>query len=58
MNSQLRLTESGQSLGEITASFGIALYQPGESIEDLIHRTDRALYEAKQSGRNKVSKAS
>lgn len=58
MNSQLRLTESGQSLGEITASFGIALYQPGETIEELIHRTDRALYEAKHAGRNRVNTAS
>lgn len=57
LNSQLRLTESGQSLGEITASFGIACYETGETIEELIHRTDKALYEAKRLGRNRVTRA-
>lgn len=43
-----------QDAGSITASFGVALYQPGESVDHWISRADAALYEAKQEGRNKV----
>jgi GGDEF domain-containing protein len=32
-------------------SAGIAVYQPGESTDDLLQRADKALYEAKNSGR-------
>jgi len=38
----------------VTASFGIARYKYGELTGDFIHRADRALYKAKNSGRNKV----
>lgn len=40
---------------KITASFGVAsLGGNGESVEDLLHKADMALYKAKLSGRNKV----
>ena len=45
---------SGESIGSITASFGVAELQPGESPEALIERVDKLLYEAKQLGRNRV----
>ena len=35
-----------------TASIGIALSTPGETVESLIRRADRALYRAKQAGRD------
>lgn len=35
-----------------TASIGIALSAPGETVESLIRRADRALYRAKQAGRD------
>lgn len=38
----------------ITISIGAAEYQRGESFEMLLNRVDKALYEAKQTGRNKV----
>jgi diguanylate cyclase (GGDEF)-like protein/PAS domain S-box-containing protein len=38
----------------VTASVGIAGYAPGEELEELLGRADRALYEAKESGRNRV----
>jgi diguanylate cyclase len=38
----------------VTASFGVAAYQGGDSLETLVKRADEALYEAKHSGRNRV----
>jgi len=43
---------SEKGLPSITASFGISGYDVGDSIEDMIHRADVALYEAKDNGRN------
>lgn len=39
---------------QITSSFGVAIHLAGETGEDLVKRSDEALYEAKESGRNKV----
>ncbi|NMG38094.1 diguanylate cyclase [Chelativorans sp. ZYF759] len=38
----------------LTASFGVAVLQPGEDWEDLLKRADRALYRAKEEGRDRV----
>lgn len=45
---------TGEVLPTITVSIGVAQFQPGESMADLIERCDRALYRAKQSGRNRT----
>ncbi|MDD3307730.1 MAG: GGDEF domain-containing protein [Acetobacterium sp.] len=37
-----------------TCSFGVTTYKKGESIESFIDRVDKALYEAKITGRNRV----
>ena len=37
-----------------TASFGVAGYEKGESLETLFAKADKALYRAKESGRNRV----
>lgn len=39
---------------QVTSSFGLAIHATGESSEELVKRADEALYEAKESGRNKV----
>lgn len=45
---------TGESLGHITMSVGIASYHHGEKAEDLIHRADACLYAAKKAGRDCV----
>ncbi|WP_235425692.1 GGDEF domain-containing protein [Cellvibrio mixtus] len=40
--------------GTLTASFGLAQLQPGEKLEDWFNRADKAVYQAKQQGRNCV----
>jgi len=39
---------------KVTASIGFALSEPSHTMDDLIARADRALYEAKQRGKNQV----
>jgi diguanylate cyclase len=45
---------SGDRIGAITASFGVAQLKVDESADDLIRRVDAKLYEAKAAGRNRV----
>jgi diguanylate cyclase len=49
---------TGENLGQITISLGVAQFYDTETSEELIRRTDMALYEAKNQGRNKVCVAS
>ncbi|MEA2696937.1 MAG: two-component system, cell cycle response regulator [Myxococcales bacterium] len=38
----------------VTASFGVANYTAGETVEQIVDRADRAMYQAKSNGRNRV----
>lgn len=38
----------------VTASFGVAAYDPADSFDNLIKKADVNLYKAKESGRNRV----
>ncbi len=39
----------------ITASFGVGQIEPGDSVESLLRRADRALFISKESGRNRTT---
>jgi diguanylate cyclase len=51
---QIMRKNTNETLGVVTISLGAAEYSPGEQLEDFIGRADAALYDAKQTGRNKV----
>jgi diguanylate cyclase len=50
----LRKRSTGETLGRVTVSIGAAAYQRLEDLDEFIHRVDRLLYTAKQTGRNIV----
>jgi len=41
-------------IGSKTVSIGVADISPGESVDTIINRADKAMYHAKQNGRNQV----
>jgi len=43
-----------EQVGHLSCSFGVSQYQTGDTATALLHRADSAMYEAKQSGRNRV----
>jgi two-component system cell cycle response regulator len=46
--------DKGDSL-EITVSVGVAQYRQEEKISSFVQRADKAMYQSKQAGRNRVS---
>jgi len=52
----LKKKNSGQSLGQVTLSFGVTRYRQGETSEAFINRADKALYASKENGRNRVTR--
>lgn len=42
------------TIGQMTVSIGVAQYTNGDTIHSWIERTDKALYEAKEHGRNRI----
>jgi diguanylate cyclase len=56
---RVHLQDSALDDGQLlTASFGIAEMRADDSYETLFERADRALYQAKQDGRNRVARLS
>ena len=53
--SPIKTVSESVKLGSITVSIGAACYRPDETFEELIARSDKALYHAKNTGRNRVA---
>ncbi|MBU1171980.1 MAG: diguanylate cyclase [Proteobacteria bacterium] len=53
--SELKSQTLATRLGKVTLSLGLAMYEPGETLEALIDRSDKSLYLAKEKGRNRVA---
>ncbi len=54
MNKEMMKRSSGERLGRVTISIGVALLQPTDTPQSLIERADQCLYAAKGNGRNCV----
>ncbi|HIK05556.1 MAG TPA: diguanylate cyclase [Trichormus sp. M33_DOE_039] len=52
--SQMQLKDGDQILESITASFGIAISEPGITVQDLLSRANQAMLEAKRTLKNQV----
>lgn len=50
----VRINVPGKAPLTITASFGVAEREEGDTVETLVHRADDCLYYAKEHGRNQV----
>ena len=46
--------QASYSEGNVTVSVGACLVQPGETLESALQRADDALYNAKESGRDRL----
>jgi len=53
---EARLTRrsTGRAIASVTVSVGVAQFRLAESAEATIQRCDRALYQAKRAGRNRI----
>jgi diguanylate cyclase len=51
---QLQSHSPEHRLPVLTLSFGLVQAQPGEDVDEALHRADRALYEAKRQGRSRA----
>ncbi len=54
---RIRKRENGEVFGKVTVSVGVAQFDLADSPNNLVERADRALYWAKDNGRNCVGKA-
>ncbi len=57
---RLRIALCGSDVGnlpnrKVSASFGVTTVEPGDSIESVLRRADKALYQSKENGRNRTS---
>jgi len=52
--SNLKRTDTGEPLGDITVSIGYDCIRPGDTPGEVLQRADKALYDAKVRGRNRV----
>ena len=53
-NAQLKRKDQDKPISKVTASFGLAVFRANDTAETFIARADKALYAAKEGGRNQV----
>jgi diguanylate cyclase len=51
----LKKKNTGESIGTVTLSFGVTGFKKDDDIESIFNRADKALYQSKNTGRNKVT---
>jgi diguanylate cyclase len=54
MTKELMKRSTGEHLGRLTISVGVATLHPGDTAQSFIERADSCLYSAKRHGRNRV----
>ncbi len=54
MTKELMKRSTGEHLGRVTISFGVATWRKNDTARPLIERTDACLYAAKRHGRHRV----
>ena len=54
MTKELMKRSTGEHLGRVTISVGVATLHKSDSAQTFIERTDACLYSAKRHGRNRV----
>jgi diguanylate cyclase len=51
---ELVIRSTGETIGRVTISLGVATYRRGDTISSLIERADSCLFQAKRQGRNRT----
>jgi diguanylate cyclase len=54
MSKELIRRSTGETLGHVTISLGVAAWRKGDTMASLLERADSCLYAAKRAGRNRV----
>jgi diguanylate cyclase len=54
MSKELIRRSTGETLGRVTISLGVAAWRKGDTMASLLERADACLYAAKRAGRNRV----
>jgi diguanylate cyclase len=54
MSRELVKRSTGESLGRVTVSLGVAAYRKGDNAISLLERADQCMFVAKRAGRNRT----